>query len=418
MHTPRHYRFADPAAIPDLARLVAHSFPGAQRTPEWWTEQLRTPLYGGGADTAFVAESEGRAVGLLQLHRLRQWVGGEALDVAGIGTVTISPTHRRRGIAAELMTQALHAARDRGDVASALYPFRTSFYRDLGFGQAGDVLQYQVPPGALHDSAARDSDDSARVELVEDAAGRDAVLELYNRWAATQTGQLVRGQRVWEHLCTAPGRVLVTCGDGYALVTYRTDLPPERRYLDVDELVWTTPAARRTLHGWLASLGDQWQQLLLRALPSHRLGDWLSEPRLPRGSAPGWSLWEPAATLLAGPMFRLIDVQAAWALRSVVPSPPALLKLELTDAQIEDNAGSWTLVVEDGRVQFERTPAQSRGSVPVLRTDVSTLSRMYIGAVTATAAVNAGLAACDRPELLAPIDHALTLAEPWTFDRF
>ncbi|CAN5603481.1 hypothetical protein BH23GEM10_BH23GEM10_12960 [soil metagenome] len=67
---------------------------------------------------------------------------------------------------------------------------------------------------------------------------------------------------------------------------------------------------------------------------------------------------------------------------------------------------------------FERTATQSRGSVPVLRTDVSTLSRIYIGAVTATAAVDAGLAACDRPELLAPIDDALALQEPWTFDRF
>ncbi|CAN5603712.1 hypothetical protein BH23GEM10_BH23GEM10_12970 [soil metagenome] len=319
MNNPRHYRFADPAAIPDLARLVAHSFPGAHRTPEWWTEQLRAPLYGGGADTAFVADSAAGPVGVLQLHALRQWVGGEALAVAGIGTVAISPTHRRRGIAAQLVTQALHAARERGDVASALYPFRTSFYRDLGFGQAGDVLQYQVPPSELQESAPQDTDERARVELVEDAAGREAVLELYNRWASTQTGQLVRGPRVWAHLCTAPGRTLVTCGDGYALVTYRTDLPRERRFLEVDELVWTTPAARRALYGWLASLGDQWQQLLLRALPSHRLGDWLSEPRLPRGSAPGWSLWEPAATLLAGPMFRLIDVQAAWAVRTVVP---------------------------------------------------------------------------------------------------
>lgn len=413
MNTPWHYRFADPAAIPDLARLVAHSFPGAHRTPEWWTEQLRAPLYGGGADTTFVAESTAGAVGVLQLHGLRQWVGGEALAVAGVGSVAISPTHRRRGIAAQLVTQALRAARYRGDVGAALYPFRTSFYRGLGFGQAGDVLQYQVAPAALEDSGER-----ARVELVEDAAGRDAVLELYNRWAATQTGQLVRESRLWTHLCTAPGRTLVTCGDGYALVTGRTDLPPERRYLEVDELVWTTQAARRALYGWLASLGDQWQQLLLRALPSQRLGDWLSEPRLPRGSAPGWALWEPAATLMAGPMFRLVDVQAAWALRTVVPTSPALLKLELADAQIEDNAGAWTLVIEDGHVLFERTATQSRGSVPMLRTDVSTLSRIYIGAITAMAACQAGLADCDRPELLAPIDDALALPEPWTFDRF
>lgn len=422
MTTTLQYRFAEPADIPALASLAAHSFPGAHRTREWWTGQLLSPVYGGGPAITYLAEHDGWPVAMLQAHPLRQWVAGRLLDVTGIGTVAISPTHRRHGIAASLMGGALRAGRDRGDVASALYPFRASFYRRLGYGEAGQVLQYRVPPATLPDTAER-----VRVELIEDPAGRAVVLTMYNEWAATQTGQLERGPTVWRHMCETPGRVLVACRsedvradtvDGYALVTYRNDLPVEDRYLEVDELVWTKPSARRALYGWLASLGDQWQQLLLRALPSQRLGDWLSEPRLPAGSAPGWSLWAPAATLLNGPMFRLLDVGAAFAGRAVAPSEPAVLRVELEDTQIEENAGGWTLALESDALLVERTNPRARGSVPILRTDVSTLSRIYVGAITSTAAVDAGLAECDRPELLAPFDTALALPEPWTFDRF
>lgn len=409
------YRFAGADEIPDVSRLVAHSFPGAARPPAWWQDQLREPLYGGGPDTLFLGAEAGRTVAALQLHPLRQWIAGEALPVAGVGTVAISPTHRRRRLGAELVTAALRAARERGDAGSALYPFRTSFYQKLGYGIAGEVLQYQVPPSALPDSAER-----RLVELLEGDNARREALELYGQWAREQTGQLERGERVWTHLCTAPDRALLGFRarggglEGYCLVVYRTDLPRPKRYLEVEELVWTSPEARRGLYGWLASLGDQWEQLLIRALPSHRFLDWIAEPRLPHGAAPNWGLWAPGATLLLGPMFRLVDMQAAWTSRRVPPGAPLTLGLEVADAQIEENRGGWRLVFDGGRVLVER---EARADL-TLRLSVSTLSRLFIGSLSPTAGLDAGLLGCDRPNLLPSLDAALALPEPWTFDRF
>jgi predicted acetyltransferase len=409
------YRFAVADEIADVARLVAHSFPGAARPPAWWQDQLSDPLYGGGPETLFLGADGGRTVAALQLHPLRQWVAGEALPVAGVGTVAIAPTHRRRRLGAALVAAALRAARERGDAASALYPFRTSFYHRLGYGLAGEALQYQVPPLALPDSAER-----RLVELLESEGARREALDLYGRWARAQTGQLERGERVWTHVCAAPDRALLGYRarggglEGYGLVVYRTDLPRPKRFLEVEELVWTSPEARRGLYGWLGSLGDQWEQLLIRALPSHRFTDWIVEPRLPHGAAPPWGLWAPAATLLLGPMFRLVDMPAAWALRRVPPGSPLTMTLEVTDAQIEENRGSWRLVLDGGRVVVERHATAEL----TLRLDVSTLSRLFIGSLSPTAALDAGLLACDRPDLLPALDAALALPEPWTFDRF
>lgn len=409
------YRFAEDDEIGDLARLIAHSFPGPHRTPGWWQDQLRSPVYGGGPDTLLVGLEASRPVAACQVHPLRQWVGGEALRCAGIGTVAVSPTHRRRRIGAELVGCALRQARARGDIASALYPFRVAFYRKLGYGIAGEALQYNVPPDSLPDSPER-----TRVELLEHEPGRGEAFRLYAHWARTQNGQLERTARMWMSASTMQDTALVGYrGDngsleGYALVIYRVDLPRTERFLEVDEMLWTTQRARRGIIAWLASMGDQWERLLVRALPSQRLGDWIREPRLRHGAAPNWRLWEPAATLMQGPMFRLVDARACWERRRVRPIMPARIALETIDAHLPENGRRLRLAFDGERVHVD-----SDGPADLtLRMDVSTLSRIYIGALPPTAAMQAGLLECDRPERLPALDDALALPEPWTFDRF
>ncbi|HET8656569.1 MAG TPA: GNAT family N-acetyltransferase [Longimicrobiaceae bacterium] len=411
------FRFARPDEVHDVGRLSAHSFPGLARTPDWWADQLATPRFGGGPEIAWVGEDDGQLVASCQLHPLREWVSGAPLPTMGLGTVAIAPTHRKRGLAGRLVSAALRAARERGDVASALYPFRVSFYARLGYGLAGEALQYRIPPEALPDS-----DERKRVELAESPEAHAEVRALYAAWAPTQTGMLVRGERAWEGLLAPPDRGLVAYRgagerlEGYALVAYRTDLPPQERFLEVEEMVWTTDSARRGLYAWLLSLGDQWRQIVLRSLPAHRLGDWISEPRLPLGSAPGWGLWFPSAILVRGPMFRLVDSAAAWVERTVAAESALTLALEVQDPQLPENSGSWRLRLEAGRVHVEQGVGGPEDMT--LRLDISALSRIYVGALPPSAAVAAGLAETDRPERLAALDAALALPEPWTFDRF
>lgn len=408
------YRFARPDELADISRLIAHSFPRLNRPPDWWVSQLQEPVWGGGADTLLVGYDDGQPVAALQLHPLQQWVGGELLATAGVGTVTISPTHRKRGHGAKLVTAGLRAAHERGDIASALYPFRSSFYRQLGYGHAGDAIQYQVPPDWLPDSPER-----LKVVRLESDDERAEALDCYNRWAATQNGQLARSDRVWRHVLETPERALFgfrNSGslEGYALINYRVDLPRRDRFLEVDELAWLTLPAARGLYGWLHSLNDQWQQILVRALPSHHFGTWLREVRLPHGSAPLWGLWEPAATLMSGPMFRLVDARAAFERRHTVPGTELSVDFEVVDEQLPQNSGTLRLTLEDERAHTDR----HGGADLSVRLDISTLSRLYIGTLPPVAGYEAGLLECDRPDLLPRLGAALAMPEPWTFDRF
>lgn len=408
------FRLARADEVPQAARVVAHSFVGH---PASYYEQLLRHGPWGALDALWVCEDEGRIAAACQLLPLQQWVGGSCLRVMGMASVAVAPTHRRRGLAARLVTSGMHFARERGDVATALYPFRVSFYQKLGYGPAGEAYQYRVPPEVIPDAAERNG-----IALVESESARAEVREVYERWAPTQTGQLRRTDAIWKRLLQSDGRVAVLyrnqagSGEGYAVGRYRTDLPVEARFLEIEERAWLSPEARRGLYAWMGSLADQWQQLVYRAHPAERFGDRIEEPRILRTGEPGWNLWFPSAVLLGGPMFRLLDIPAAFAARPRFGSATLTVRLEVGDSQIPENAGSWELHLEKGRPHARR--ASTGTADATLSLGVDTLSRIFVGALRPSEAVDAGVATIDRPTEMAALDQAFASPRPWTFDAF
>jgi predicted acetyltransferase len=408
--------------IEEVARLEAHSFPSATRGISWWEDFLVGGPHGG-LEALWVGEEEGRLVAACQLLWLRQWVGGIPLRVMGLGSVAIAPTHRRRGLAGRLLTAGFEHTRERGDLASVLYPFRASYYEQMGYGLAGEAHQYQVPPQVLPDAP----EERRRVRLVDPDEEEDfqAMCAVYDQGARLQTGQLERTERMWRHAWTGDDRAAVLyrgesgAPEGYAIVRYRADLPITERFLEVEERVWLTLEAQRGIYAWLSSLGDQWRELVYRAHPEENFGDQLQEPRLPPLSAPGWGLWFPSATLLRGPMFRLLDVPGALAARTLGPEGEGVeltLAVEVDDPQVPENRLPWRVRLEGGRIGVEPLrggPVDASLSLPV-----DTLSRIYIGAIQPWQAFAGGWATIDRPEVVPVLDAALRLPRPWMFDRF
>lgn len=412
------YRPARPEEVPDIARLEAHSFPSTTRGHDWWEDWL---LHGphGGLESLWVGEENGRPVAACQLLWMRQWIGGVAMPVMGLASVAIAPTHRRRGMAGRMLTAGFEHARERGDVGSALYPFRASFYEDLGYGLAGESHQYQVPPALLPD----DREARQRIRMVVDEDDEAAMRAVYAEAARQQTGQMARSERNWRNAWGREDQAAVVYwgeggeAEGYAIVRYRADLPLTQRFLEVEERMWLTLGAQRGIYAWLSSLGDQWREIVYRAHPEEGFGDRIREPRLPLLSNPGWGLWFPSATLLRGPMFRVLDVPDALEMRSLVGDAELVLGLEVEDEQVPENRGPWRVRVEGGRMEVE--PLRAGGATDAYLTlPVDTLSRIFIGAIAPWQAVAGGLATIDRPEMIQMLDFAFHLPKPWMFDRF
>jgi hypothetical protein len=184
----------------------------------------------------------------------------------------------------------------------------------------------------------------------------------------------------------------------------------------VEERAWLTLPAQHGIYGWLSTLGDQWREVVYRAHPEEHFGDRLNEPRLPLLSAPSWGLWFPSATLLRGPMFRLLDIKDGLEMRPLVRTQELTVALEVEDKQIPDNRGPWRVHIEGGRMEVE--PYAGGHVDATLRLPMDTLSRIFIGAVAPWQATAGGLAEIDRPAVVHTLDRAFAVPKPWTFDRF
>jgi predicted acetyltransferase len=412
------FRPARPDEVDEVARLQAHSFPAPGRTRAWWEDYLTDGPHGG-LESLWVAEERDRLVGACQLLWLRQWIGGVSMPVMGLAAVAISPTHRRRGLAGRMLTAGFEHARERGDVGSALYPFRASFYAELGYGLAGEAHQYQIPPGLLPD----DREERLKVRLVDTPEDEADMRAVYAEAAHhLQTGQLARTERSWRKAWGAEEQAAVVYygeggkPEGYAIVRYRADLPVDKRFLEVEERAWLTIPAQRGIYGWLSTLGDQWREIVYRAHPEEGFGDRINEPRLPLLSNPGWGLWFPSATLLRGPMFRVLDVCEALRMRTVATGVQITLAVEVADGQVAENRGPWRVRMESGRTEVE--PYTGGNVDATLRLGVDTLGRIFIGAIAPWQAIANGLAVIDRADMVKALDIALEVPKPWTFDRF
>lgn len=405
------YRTARSGDLPVLAGLATHSFPIVDRSRVEWEASLGRY----GAEAGLVGELDGRIAAFCLLLPLRQYVAGKPLACMGLSAVAIDPTYRRRGIAGELVREALRRARDRGHLCSALYPFKTAFYQRLGYGMAGRVEQYELPPEAFPDSPER-----KRVQLVDDPTHEQALREVYDSWAPGQNGQLARGELEWARVWEG-GREAVLYrsaggeAQGYAIFRYPAPGSQRPRSLDVDEIIWLGLEARNGLLGWLGSLGDQWPGILYRAHPEDGFAETLSELRHPLGGVPVWNFWfAPSATLM-GPMFRLLDVPGAVAQRSVAPAARLTLSLAVDDPDLPENRGPWKLEIEDGTIAVSRVrdPLEHH-----LEIGIEDLSRVYVGAVPLSHLANAGRIRGFDDHTRKQLDDALRTRAPWTFDRF
>jgi predicted acetyltransferase len=412
------FRPARPDEVDEVARVAAHSFPAPGRSHDWWLDYLMHGPHGG-LEALWVAEEGGRVVGACQLLWLRQWIGGVSMPVMGLASVAISPTHRRRGLAGRMLTAGFEHARERGDVGSALFPFRAEFYEELGYGLAGEAHQYQLPPHLLPDDKA----ERRRIRLVDTPEDESAMHEVYAKAARDlQTGQLDRTARSWRKSWGDPDQAAVIYigeggePEGYCIVRYRADLPVNTRFLEVEERAWLTLGAQKGIYAWLSTLGDQWREIVYRAHPEEGFGDRISEPRLPLLAAPGWRLWFPSATLLRGPMFRILDVADALRMRTLATDVELTLKLVVDDPQVPENQGPWTVRMEGGAMHVE--PYGGERCDAEFRVPMDTLSRIFIGALAVWQAISGGLGTIDHYEVVRLLDQALLVPKPWTFDKF
>ncbi|MFR9790461.1 GNAT family N-acetyltransferase [Streptomyces sp. MB22_4] len=197
-------------------------------------------------------------------------VGGGVVPADAISGVTVSPTHRRRGLLSRMMAEDLAAARERGDVVATLLAAEYPIYGRFGFGPATWTSRWTVEvPRAGLDPRWSGPEDGGRIELLDGEEVRKLGPELYDRFRVRQPGAISRDQLWWEQFTgalrahaefTEPFHALYRApsGEAQGLVTYRCDDTWTGQQPDqtarVQRLFGTTAAAERALWRYVCSI--------------------------------------------------------------------------------------------------------------------------------------------------------------------
>jgi predicted acetyltransferase len=337
-------------------------------------------------------------------------VPGNSVPAAGITTIAVLPSYRRRGVLTGLMNHLISDAASRSEPVAILFATEASIYTRFGFGLAtmAQDITLRRGEGRLAAGSAASGPGAPRLRAIEPAKAQAQLAPVFDAVLAHQPGMLARDDRWWRYLLSDPESLRRGMSPLYCLlaeddagprgyVLYRTkagwdsdDLAAGK--LVIRELYATDPAAAAAL----------WTDVLSRDLVSEvtaamRPADdpliaLLADPRRARGALRD-ALW-----------LRVVDVPAALTSRGY--SAAADVVLEVIDPFVSANQDRWRLVTagrEGGQAACEPTQRDAD-----IRLTAQALGAAYLGGASFGQLAGAGHVAELTPGAVAMLAAAMS----------
>jgi predicted acetyltransferase len=338
-------------------------------------------------DRAIAAYDGDRMVGNAAAISIELTIPGGVLPTAGITTVGVHPTHRRRGALRQMMRFQLDDVHRRGEPLAALWASEGGIYQRFGYGLAS--LRAGIKLDRHRSAFRRPHTFSGRIVMVSEDEARSAFPTVYDAARPTRPGFFTFSPAFWDAEVFyfperwrrgrgEPFHVLHDAGgtvDGYVRYAIREGDESEVSVLD---MVAVTPAAHLDLWRYLADID------LMTRIESWNVA--VDDPILLAVAEPrkldmsiGDALW-----------LRIVDLSSALAARRY--RGDGRLVLEVEDEFCPWNDGRWSMVVEHGIALVE--PATDAADVTC---DVSDLAAAYLGAFSFAQLAAAGRAAERSP---------------------
>jgi predicted acetyltransferase len=346
-------------------------------------------------------------VGTSATATFRLTVPGAVAPAAGLTTVSVIPTHRRRGVLTALMEHHLEKVGGRGEPLSILWATEASIYGRFGYGMATASCRFRID--RAHSRFQRPHRSTGRTRVVDQEEALRAFPEIYRREQESHPGMIQWTPAWWRYFLTHPlhhkegGPIYVlhdTAGalDGYLVYRFKRGwnegVPTGT--VEVDDLIANGPGA----------YADLWRYCLDLDLAAQVTGDHLraDEPLL-------HLLFEPRRLRLTvgdGLWVRLVDVPAALTARRYAVT--GRLTLAVRDAFSPKNEGLYEL--EGGPDGAECRPASGE---PDLTLGAGELGAAYLGGTRFRTLERAGRVVEGRPGAITRADAMFAWdPAPWS----
>jgi predicted acetyltransferase len=404
-----------PDEIPDWIRALSVGF---LRSPVVSEAELASRGTVVVPERALGAFDEGRCVATYRSFEQEiTAVGGTPVPADAISNVTVTATHRRRGLLTRMMSRDLTAAKERGDVVATLIAAEYRIYGRYGFGPATRITEWtvDVPRAGLDPRWSRPAD-GGRIDLIDGAEVRKTGPELHDRVRRLQHGAVSRVDRWWQ---IATGAVRLDAGawkepyyavyrtaDGevQGLMAYSVDdtwvAKQPHETATVEWLIGATPAAERALWHYLCSIDWITKVTSDGRAPDDLLPHLLPDPRAARITTQADYLW-----------LRVLDVVRALEARTYEGA--GALVLDIVD---RDGLAGGRFLLETAGGAGRCTPTTRRADLTL---DVGELGTLWLGDESVARLVALGRVQEERAGAARAADALLhTPRRPWCPDMF
>lgn len=339
----------------------------------------------------YVVEHDGEIIGGCGVYATGQQWMGRALPLAGVAGVGIAPHARGLGAARFLMEAVLRDQATRGVPIAGLYPATQTVYRTVGYEQAGERTQLEIPLSSLT---------GFRAELPIRPARPEDEAEIRRRHRP-EHGNMARCEAMWDRIFRGPAsypRHAWLIGDeGYVVLTHA---PAENPHHDLELVDLTVPdaASIRTLLAFLAGHRSLASKVRWFGQPTDELLAFVPEPT--------WRIVQNQRWML-----RTIDLVAALQGRGWPAGVEGELDLEVEDSLLPANHGRFRLQVGDGEARVHR------GGSGALRLPIASLGPLFSGYASASTLTRWGRAS-GEDRAVAMADRLFQTPVPWMREMY
>lgn len=322
---------------------------------------------------------------------------GGTVPACAISSVTVAPTHRRRGILRSVMTGELRTAVERGLPVAILTVSESTIYGRFGFAPAALAAQWTIDARRARWVG---PDAPGRIDFVTRAQGREIAAALHERVRAQTPGEIDMPGGHWDRFFgTRPD---VEKAEELRAVQYRSASG------DVDGVALYKVTENE--HDFVASTVDV--LLLVAATDEAYAGLWrflLTMDLIGTVRAGELSVDEPLWWMIADQRAATVTVRDHHYTRILdVPATLSARTYDVADAvtlQVADPlgiaAGTFVLTVDADGVAGVDIVDESPVGVPTASVGVAELSAILLGGVSTVTLARAGRLVADDPSRLA-----------------
>lgn len=314
--------------------------------------------------------------------------GDRVITGWAISSVTVSPTHKRRGIARSLLEAELRTASALGVPVAMLTVSESTLYGRYGFGPAALATDWVIDPRRAR--PLRRASDAGRVEFVPLKDFRAEVQPLHERVRPTKPGEVAVWPTRWDQISA------LTVGQEVEATKLRAV-----RYLDAVGVV--QGVAAYSVSGGEEDFTQHQVEVkyLLDATPEAYAALWsfvLELDLITEVRARLRSVDEPLRWMLADfraakvstvehEYLRVLDVPAAFEARGFEAAGSLALEVEDSHGFAD---GTWLIEADASGTATVRAVDEAPAGIPMLSLGVSELSTLYLGGVSAVTLAAAG----------------------------